>query len=138
MADIKLDLSGTDPDLDVSGADLAIVSGDDAIVQHLTIRFGLFKGEWFLNRRVGVPYFTDIFVKNPSLSDIRTIVSRIITGTPGIASLDSLALEVDAAARELSVEFTAAKDDGGVLDFSQVFILPGGVQPSDFDTETPS
>lgn len=121
MADLKL--STLDDDLDLTGEQLSIVTGDDAIVQHLSVRLRLFKGEWFLDLRVGIPYYDSILIKNPDLVAIRSIFRRAILTTPGIASLDALDTEFDAANRRLTVTFTAIKDDGETLDFSKEFII---------------
>lgn len=121
MADLKL--STLDDDLDLTGEQLSIVDGDDAIIQHLLIRLRLFKGEWFLDTRVGVPYYDSILVKNPNLVAIRSIFRNAILSTPGIASLDTLETSFDAATRKLTVTFSAIKDDGGTLDFSKEFII---------------
>lgn len=128
MADLKMDLNPLTPfDLDLSTADLQIVRDDDAIVQQLTIRFQFFKGEWFLDRRIGIPYFTDILVKSPSLADVRAIMNQVIVTTPGIAELQELTLDLDATTRKLDLSFAALKDDGGILNFERSFILPGGI-----------
>jgi len=121
VADLKL--STLDDDLDLTGEQLSIVDGDDAIVQHLLIRLRMFKGEWFLDTRVGVPYYDSILIKNPDLVVIRSIFRNAILSTPGIANLDALTTAFDAASRKLTVEFTAIKEDGGTLDFSKEFII---------------
>lgn len=128
MTDLKLDLSPATPyDIDLTSSGLALVTGDDAIVQHLTIRFGFFRGEWFLDQRVGIPYFTDILIKNPNLADVRNLFTQTILTTPGIAALEELKLDLNSQTRVLDLDFTAQKDDGALLDFSQSFVLPGGV-----------
>jgi len=83
----------------------------------------MFKGEWFLDTRVGVPYYDSILIKNPDLVVIRSIFRNAILSTPGIANLDALTTAFDAASRKLTVEFTAIKEDGGTLDFSKEFII---------------
>lgn len=121
MADLQL--ATLDNDLDIDGAAMSIVDGDDALLQHLLIRLRLFKGEWFLDERVGVPYYDSILIKNPDLVAIRSIFRQAILTTPGIASLDALTTSYDSTTRTLTVTFTAVKDDGGTLDFSKEFII---------------
>lgn len=121
MADLKLT---TDGDLDLSTNDMQLVSGDDAITQHLKIRFQFFLGEWFLDESVGIPYWTEVFVKDPNLTAIRSFYRETILTTPGIASLaEPLDLDFDSSTRVLDVAFTAVKDDGETLDFSEEFRL---------------
>lgn len=121
MADLQL--STLDDDLDLTGEKLSIVDGDDAIIQHLLVRLRFFKGEWFLDERVGVPYYDTILVKNPDFIAIRSIFRNAILSTPGIANLDSLTTSFEASTRKLTVSFAAIKTDGGVLDFSKEFII---------------
>lgn len=121
MADLALDT--TTGDLDVSGDAAHIVDGDDAIVQHVALRLRLFRGEWFLDSRVGMPYYERVLVKNPDLVAVRSAFRQAIIETPGIATLDKFSLVLNSATRLLSVEFTATKESGGTLDFSREFII---------------
>ncbi len=120
MADLALDNDG---DLDISGAELSIVRDDDALVQHCQIRFRLVKGEWFLDTRVGMPYFEKILVKNPDTVVIGALFRKAILEQPGIVEITRFELEFDSAARQLSLAFTAKKDDGGTLSFAREYIV---------------
>lgn len=120
MADFLLNSSG---DLDITNGELTIVRGDDAILQHLKIRFQFFRGEWKLDKRLGIPYYQDILVKSPDLLIVRNLFRQTILTTPGIASITKFRMELDSTTRTLSVAFTAAKDEGGTLDFSDAFII---------------
>ena len=115
----------TDGDIDISRDDLYFVTGADAVAQHLKIRLRLVKGEWFLDQRVGIPYHSQIWVKNPNLAAIQAIYRRAITSTPGVASpLERMDLAFDASTRELSLSFSAKLAGETVArDFSEVFIL---------------
>ena len=120
MADLKLDASG---DLAVEDDNLVILTDDSAIAQNLSIRLKFFKGEWFLDLRIGVPYYQQILIKNPSLTVVRSIFREVILETAGIASISFFDLSVDSAIRLATLRFTALKDDGGTLDFSEEFII---------------
>jgi hypothetical protein len=119
--DLKLDTTG---DLDISDDALHLVDGADAIAQHVQIRLRLFKGEWFLDAEVGLPYYDTVLVKAPDLLAIRSVIRQAILETPGVASLDGFEMEFDRAARSLAVSFTATTDDGQQLDFSRRFVIP--------------
>lgn len=122
MADLALDQ--TNFDLDISQDDLFFFTGSDAIAQHLKIRLRLFKGEWFLDTRVGIPYYQSILLKNPNLAVVRNIFRRAIVTTPGVESLDRIDLDLDAATRVLSLAFSAKLEGEDVSrDFSEEFIL---------------
>lgn len=78
-------------------------------------RFRLFLGEWFLDTRIGVPWFQVVFVKNPDLSVIRRLLNRIILSVPPIITVTKLDLDYDPAARVLGFSFEAVGDDGRIL-----------------------
>lgn len=78
-------------------------------------RFRLFLGEWFLDTRIGVPWFQFVFVKNPDLSVIRRLLNRIILSVPPIITVTKLDLDYDPAARVLGFSFEAVGDDGRIL-----------------------
>ena len=92
MSDLALDNTG---DLLVESDALSLVEGDDAIVQQLTVRFLFVLGEWFLDTRIGIPYFGDILIKNPDLSRVRAIFQETVLTTPGVASLEEFNLPFD-------------------------------------------
>lgn len=102
-------------DLVIEGGDLKLVDGIDAIAQHVAIRLQLFQGEWFLDTRVGVPYYQSILVKNPDLVLVRSIIRTAILSTPGITGLDSFDLDFDAATRALTVAFEASTTEGPLV-----------------------
>ena len=91
-------------DLYLDGIDIPLVDGKDAVAQHVKIRLRAVKGEWFRNANDGVPYFDEILgQRTPDLGRIRRIFSRVITTTPGVASLDRLEVDFDRASRRLTV-----------------------------------
>lgn len=121
MADVGLDSEG---DLLIVDDELLLVEDDDAIVQNLTIRLRFFLGEWFLDTRIGIPYFADVFIKNPDLVLVRGLMRRTILTTPGVQSMETFTTDFDNATRKLSVSFKVRKtEDGQILDFSEEFIL---------------
>lgn len=120
MSDIALDSDG---DLLITKGALSLVIGDDAIVQNLQIRLQFFLGEWFLDTRLGMPYFEEILTKNPDLTRVRGIFRQAILTTRGIASIVSLNMNFDRATRALAVDFVVKKTDGEILAFDREFII---------------
>lgn len=114
MSDIKLNTAG---DVDVSEPDLQLTSGIEAIDQHLKQRLRMFLGEWFLDNRIGLPYFQHILKKNPDPIVIDSVYKRQILTTPGVLELLSFNLDLDIPTRKLTVS-PKAKTSEGVLDFS--------------------
>jgi hypothetical protein len=62
-------------------------------------------GEWFLDKRLGVPYFKHILIKNPDLGLVRSLYRRILQGVPTVASIERLVLTLDKGKRELTVDW---------------------------------
>lgn len=122
MSDWALDAATGD--LDLSTGNLRFVRGADAVAQHLKIRLRFVKGEWFLDQRVGIPYRSQIWVKNPNLAAIRTTYRRAILTTPGVDTLERIDLTFDAPTRTMRLEFSAKLAGETIArDFSEVFIL---------------
>lgn len=105
-------------DLVTEVTDLKLVEKADAIRQHLCQRLKTFLGEWFLDLRIGVPYFQRVMVKNPDPVVLDSVFKYEIINTPGITELLSFDLTIDG--RQLLLAFVAACDDGAIVTFSEV------------------
>ena len=120
--DIKL--QDVQRDLDISGGDLNLVDGPEAVAQHLRIRFHFFLGEWFLDQRLGVPYFQKVLKKNPGTNVVRAVLRRVITTTPGVLALISLNTEYEGAIRKLTTPFECRIEGADEpLEFVEEFII---------------
>lgn len=110
--------------------DLAIVDGNlvwepflgkqnvglaESVAQRLRVRFQWVKGEWFLDKRQGIPYLEEVFLKAPNLQLIRSLFSGVLRSTEGVADIDSLELTTNRHTRELLLSFTVRLNDGTVL-----------------------
>lgn len=112
MSTIALDSSN---DLQITEGRLVLLTdNDEALAQKLRNKFLLGKGEWFLDTRLGVPYFEQIMIKNPNTEIIKQIFRQVILKTDGISSVDSVEISVSAE-RELSFSFRAVADSGAVI-----------------------
>ena len=120
MADLALDGTG---DLLIDGGDLSIVRDGDALVQQLAIDFQFFKGEWFLDVRLGVPYFQEVLIKNPDLVAVNGIFRQVLEQSPAVNSIEEFNSDFDAATRKLSVTFTVRTVDGQIVIFDREFII---------------
>ena len=121
-----IDINGTDIAIDPLTGDLAILEGDlslisgiDAIRQHLRQRLSLGLGEWFLDINAGVPYLQEILVRNPNISAVEGIFMNTILSTAGVTELNSFTLAFDAPTRTLRVTFDASTINGN-LNFSEI------------------
>lgn len=107
--DFGLDAGG-DEYADATG--LAMVGDLDGIRQQVMLRLGFFKGEWFIDEDLGIPWYEEILVKNPNLIRIREIFREAILSVTGIKELTFLDLLFDPPARTLTVTFRASTDLG--------------------------
>jgi hypothetical protein len=119
-----MDLKLTDGDIDVSTGDFQLIDGTEAIAQHISIRLQLFKGEWFLDTRLGIPYFQSILVKNPGSNVIRAIYTEALLETPGVLAVNDLEVTYDGELRKVAITFSAlVTESEEPLNFTQEFII---------------
>lgn len=111
VSDLALDpLTG---DLLVQGGDLVIARGAAAIAQDWGLRMALFKGEWKLDRRVGIDYRALIFAdRRPSNALLRHVFEAVTRDTAGVQSLDRLEFTFDSQTRSLTVSADVTSVDG--------------------------
>lgn len=118
--DILLDIDTGDVAL--PGSDLLLTSGQGAIEQHLRQRLQTFFGEWFLDGRIGVPYFQQILKKNPDLTIVDSLLKKEIIDTQGIEELTQFNASLNKSTRKLEVNFQARTIEGDVITFNEVVI----------------
>lgn len=107
-----LQLDPTTGDLDLRSGRIPLTSGTEAVAQRIRMRLGMWRGEWFLDRRLGVPYFQEVLTRIRDVGRLRSIFRDAILGTEGVASVPRLELDLDAGQRHLTVRFTAVTEDG--------------------------
>jgi hypothetical protein len=103
MIDVALDT--VTHDLVVSNYDLQLVTEVDQIVQAVKMRLLTIFGEWFLDSREGIQYFTVVCTKNPDLSLIDSIMKATIVETDGVNELMSYVSVLDKPNRSLTITF---------------------------------
>jgi hypothetical protein len=109
--DLKVDNSG---ELVVTDFDLVKIINGDAIEQDIRTALRTFKGEYFLNTNVGLPYFQEIFKKGTSPLIIQNRFKTAILARPGVKNFESFEIEIDTALRQLNIEFTVNTDAGSI------------------------
>ena len=116
MSDIEINI--TSDDIELVGNDLALTTNVEAIQQHLSQRLRTFLNEWFIDKRIGIPYFEHILKKNFDPVIVDTVIKREIITTPGVLELLNFSADIDKAARTLIITFKARTSEG-VINFSE-------------------
>lgn len=126
MASLRLD---ADNDIDFSTGTAVWIGGArapdtrlDAIAQHVRTRLQLFQGEWFLDDRVGVPWFQRILGRKGVRDVASQILRSVVAGTPGIVKVDRFDLSIDSD-RHAEVSFSATADTGETIDLTVPLIV---------------
>lgn len=121
-------LQTIDGDLDLTGGRLTLVKDP---VWHAAIklrnRFLFSQGEWFLDTRLGVPYYSVILVKNPDLGVVRRVFTEVILSvSPVIDTVDEMNLDVQPD-RTLRMTFKCTAVDGQTIEggLGQPFLVNG-------------
>lgn len=106
-----------------------VLRGAPAVAQKIGVRFRFFLGEWFLDTRLGVPYFSEVLIKNPNPILISAVFRKVLSTTQGVQRVLDFQARVDPLTRTLYPTFRAVLLDGETLiDNSQV--APFIVAPS--------
>lgn len=123
MSDLLLNGSG---DLDLSDFELQLVEGSAAVAQEIKIAVLTFLGEWFLDTRRGFPWFERVFVKNPKISELQTLIARAIRAVPGVLEVPDVTIDLDADTRRASIAFSAKvlDDEQAIATIRGELLLP--------------
>lgn len=114
--DIKIDQ--TTKKFVLTNGDFTLTKGLDAVGQFVGQRLLTWLGEWFLDITEGVPYREKIFLKNPSVVEVESVLKLMILESPGIIELKTFSFTFDSALRKAHLDFSAQSQDGEVV-FSQ-------------------
>lgn len=90
----------------------------DLICQRVRHRLQTFQGECYLDRSVGVPYFSEVLKKNPDLRRVKALLVATINGVEGIKKIIDFSVSFSARTREYKVIFKAEADDGTIVEGS--------------------
>lgn len=112
---LALDSKNHDLFLDDTG-NVSIYTDTVSIVrQRIKCRLQMVQSEWYQQPDIGVPLFSDVTVKNPNLVTLKHLFTTVISGTPGVKSVNSIKLEFHAATRILNITFDVTATDGTVV-----------------------
>ncbi len=117
--DLKLDGSH---DLEIVSGDLVLVDGVASVSQDVDIRLEFYQGEWFLDTRLGVPYFQKILGEKPRFGAVSSIIRQAILTAPGIISISDFSIQWDGISRVMAIAFKAESSEGP-FEFNRELIL---------------
>ena len=88
--------------LDASG-NLAMARDAEAIGQHARQRIMTYRGEWFLDIQVGVPWLQQIMGQSPVTRSVlaEAVIKTELFETRGVTGIDSFAISFDRIKRSL-------------------------------------
>jgi hypothetical protein len=104
-------------DLYLTEFDLQLVKEIDFIEQSLRIRLRFFTGDWFLDTTAGIPFYSNVLIKNPSIPNIENILKARILETEGVTALLSFDIS-NITNREITVTFKV-RTDYGIIDLNE-------------------
>lgn len=116
-------LATTAGDLAIVDGELAFVTGQEAIAQHIAFRLRTFLNESRYNRADGVPWTQVIFRPGTPKQSIKFILERTVVETPGVTGCTLTQFDVDPLTRGATVAGTAQTIEGEVE-----FLITVGVQ----------
>lgn len=110
--DILLDSEG---EVVLVGGDVVLTFGREGVRQNIRTALEYARGENPFDPDDGLELYEEVLVRSPRMERVRAAFQRRIMAVQGVTAVE-LTLRVDAATRELLVEFTATTDDGTVTD----------------------
>ena len=78
----------------------------ERVKYNLKIKLWVFRGEWFLDTTVGLPYYENILIKNPNVPNIDSIIKVTILDTEDVNEILAYQSDYDNTLRKLTVDFT--------------------------------
>jgi hypothetical protein len=112
-------------DIDIQNRQLVLLDGVGYARQKIASRYKFFLAEWFLDLRLGVPFFRDVFVQNPDMRVVRDVLHEVplsITMADGsslVQTLDPFAVVFTPQTRSLAFNFVALLNDGSLLEVEE-------------------
>lgn len=124
MSTVDIALDKTTHDIIVSNNDFLVVKDVDKVGQKLKQRLLFYQGEWFLDTTVGIPYFQEIFVKNPNIPDIESIFKVEIVETEDVNQLLAFDSTFANDVRDYNITFTV-DTPFGTVEFGETIFIGG-------------
>ena len=82
------------------------------LAQKIENQLKTFRGEWFLNQSIGIPYYQDILKKQVNIDTVTSIFRNAILNVEGVDRIIDLSVLLDTAEREYNLTFKVKADTG--------------------------
>jgi hypothetical protein len=105
-------------DLMFTGGTLTLLATNSVAecAQELNARFGMGKGEWFLDLNQGTPWMQAVLgVKNPDKATVSQVWRAVILLTPGVKAILALPISFVASTRTLTVGRIQIQHDSNAI-----------------------
>lgn len=98
-----------------AAGNVEILDGVEEIAQRVFVRLNFFLGEWPHDLRQGMPWREQFFEKGASVATMRAILLGVLQDVPGVREVVTLTLDLNSAARRLTVDFEARTVQGAIV-----------------------
>ena len=98
-----------------SAGDLCISQKGDivlgnSVAQKIRIRILWFEGEWRWNEEEGLPYMSELLVKNPDTDTFESLIREKIFEVEEVTEIKEVLISYDRKTRESIIRYTALTD----------------------------
>jgi len=119
MADLLLD--PVTHDMVYSNGETPLTSDRNlTVAQRLKIKLQTFKGEWFLDTTIGIPYFQVIFQRGVSKATIDTIYQEAILSEPDVVSIVEFNSIIDTTTSTYQMSFKVKTNENFITDYIDI------------------
>lgn len=91
-------------DLAIENFDLQFTTDKNTVAQRVKRALLLFKGEYFLDAELGIPYYDEILGTKNSIDSIRSIFVSEISNVEGVHEINSFDILFDNSSRVLTID----------------------------------
>lgn len=109
---MNLSLSNNDLHL-TEKRNLSIIGYPQSVAQAIECRLKTFLGEWFLDEELGIPFFTEVFIKTDDKSKIDLIFQKEILKIKNVERIEQFESEIDGETREYKITTLDVKVSSG-------------------------
>jgi len=111
---INLAIDPDTNDIILNKRNLTVASDIEALAQLCESRLLVIEGDYFLDKTLGIPYISQVFVKTSDKSLVDSFFKNMLLETEGVNSIISYSGEYIEATRTYEIKFTVDTDLGEI------------------------